>query len=70
MPSELLVKVFIWYHQDDIQNIIIKNFNSSGQAHGYDKISIRMLKIDLLLICKSLKIIFKSCLESGTFPLE
>ena len=29
-----------------------------------------MLKMCGTLICKPLKIIFKSCLESGIFPLE
>ena len=33
-------------------------------------INIRMIKICDTSICRSLKLIFQSCLESGTFPVE
>ena len=47
---------------------IIKNLNPNT-AHGFDMISISMLKIcgDSILIPL---LIFKSCLENGKFPIE
>ena len=41
-----------------------------NKAHGHDMISIRMVKICDDSICKPLKLIFQSCLESGKFPSE
>ena len=41
-----------------------------NKGHGHDMISIRMLKICDESICKSLRIIFRSCLEKGKFPSE
>ena len=58
----------IRFTSDDILNII-KNFNPN-KAHGHDMISIRMVKLCDASFCKSLELIFKSCLESGKFPLE
>ena len=73
LPSELLLKTSkflsnITFSSDDILKVI-QNLDSE-KAHGRDKISIRMLKICEPSICKPLEIIFKSCLESGIFPLE
>ena len=80
LPSELLLKTDkflsnITFSSDDILKII-QNLDSE-KAHGYDRISIRMLKLCEPSICKSLEIIFKSCeiifkscLECGIFPLE
>ena len=48
---------------------IIRNLDSN-KAHGHDMISIRMVKICDDSICKPLKLIFQSCLESGKFPSE
>ena len=48
---------------------IIRNLNPN-KVHGHDVISIRMLKICDESICKPLRIIFRSCLENGTFPSE
>ena len=45
---------------------IIKNLNPS-KAQGRDMISIQMLKFCVESICKSLGIIFWSCLENGKF---
>ena len=45
---------------------IIENLNPS-KAHGHDMISIQMLKICDESICKSVGIIFRSCLENGKF---
>ena len=48
---------------------IIRNLDSN-KDHGHDMISIRMVKICDDSICKPLKLIFQSCLESGKFPSE
>ena len=53
---------------DDILKII-KNFDPN-KAHGHDMICIRMVKLCDASLCKPLEFIFKSCLESGKFPLE
>ena len=42
----------------------------SEKAHCHDRISIQMVEICRLSICKPLDIIFKLCIESGLFPLE
>ena len=52
----------ISFTKDDIVNII-KNLNPN-KAHGFDMISIRMLKICGDSILKPLELIFKSCIES------
>ena len=39
-----------------------------NKAHGYDDISIRLLKIYDSSIVRPLSIIFKNCLQSGSFP--
>ena len=41
-----------------------------NKAHGYDMISIRMLKICDKSICKPLELIFQSCIKYGKFPNE
>ena len=46
---------------------IIRSFNYN-KAHGYDNISIRLLKICNSSIVRPLSIIFKNCLQTGTFP--
>ena len=46
---------------------IIRNLDPN-KVHGHDVISIRMVKICDDFICKPLKLIFQSCLESGKFP--
>ena len=40
----------------------------ANKAHGYDGISIRMLKLSSPFIIKPLSIIFQNCLKSGIFP--
>ena len=42
----------------------------SEKAQGHDRISIQMVEICGLSICKPLDIIFILCIESGFFPLE
>ena len=73
LPSELLLKTDtflsnITFSGNDILKII-QNLDSE-KAHGHDRISIQMLKLWGPLMCKSIEIIFKSCLESGIFSLE
>ena len=46
---------------------IIRTLNIN-KAHGYDDISIRMLKIGDLAIIKPLSIIFRNCINNSTFP--
>ena len=58
----------IRFTSDDILKII-KNFDPN-KAHGHDVISVRMVKLCDASLCKPLELIFKSCLESGKFPLE
>ena len=41
-----------------------------NKAHGYNMISIRMLKICGKSICKPLELIFQSCIKHGKFPNE
>ena len=55
--------------QFKVQDIpkIIRSLNYN-KAHGYDDISIRLLKICDSSIVKPLSIIFKNCLQTGTFP--
>ena len=54
--------------KDDVLWII--NNLDPNKAHGYDKISIRMLKICGDSICRPLNIIFEICLGTGKFPVE
>ena len=53
-------------NENDILSII-KNLNAS-KAHGWDKISIRMIKLCGKTIAILLKLIFQSKLEEGVFP--
>ena len=47
----------------------INNLDPS-KAHDHDMISIRMLKLCGLSLCKPLSIIFKSCLSQMKFPMK
>ena len=58
----------ISFTKDDIAKII-KNLNPN-KVHGFDMISIRMIKICGESILKTLELIFKSCFENGKFPNE
>ena len=56
----------ISFNDQDILNVIHSlNIN---KAHGFDDLSIRLLKICDSSIVKPLSIIFKNCLQSGSFP--
>ena len=46
---------------------IINNF-SANKAHGYDGISVAMLKLCAPEVATPLQIIFQHCINSGTFP--
>ena len=54
------------FSSNDIHNII-KSLDTS-KAHGYDGISIRMIKIFGASICKPLEILYRHCLDIHTFP--
>ena len=58
----------ICFASDDILKII-KNLDPN-KAHSHDIISTRKVKLCDASLCKLLELIFKSCLESGNFPLE
>ena len=47
----------------------IHNLNSNN-AHGYDKIGIRMLKMFGDSLCRPLELIFNECLANGIFPSD
>ena len=53
---------------DDIPNVM--RSLDLNTAHGHDMIVIWMIKICDTSICRPLKLIFQSCLESGKFPNE
>ena len=57
-------KYTIIFSKENIFKIIKKL--GPNKAHGYDMISIRMMK--LCGICKPLEIVFQNCLSSGKFP--
>ena len=63
---EALTKIDL--SNDDILKIM-RNLNSN-KTQCHNMISIRMVKICHDFICKPLKLLFQSCLESGRFPSE
>ena len=58
----------ITFNRNDIATIILSL--DPNKAHGYDMISIRMLKICDKSICKPLELIFQSYIKHGKFPNE
>ena len=58
----------IIFSKEDIYKII-KNLDPN-KAHGHNMISIRMIKLCEISICKPPEIIFQNCLRSGKFPYE
>ena len=46
---------------------IIRNLNPN-KAHGWDEISVRMIKMCDASLVKPLKLIFEKCLSQGIFP--
>ena len=58
--SEILVTT------DQIIKII--NHINHNKAHGFDDISVKMIKLCPELLSVPLKIIFEKCIQQGTFP--
>ena len=56
----------IYFTSDDILNII-NNLNVN-KAHGYDNISIRIVKMFGKSICKPLELIFRNCIAAEKVP--
>ena len=56
------------FSETDIPQII--NSQDSNKAYGNHMISIRMLNLCGEAICRPLSIIFKTCVNTGKFPLE
>ena len=57
---------FFVFSSTDILNIITNL--DSNKAHGYDNISVRLIKICGISICRPLEIIFSNCISQGVFP--
>ena len=64
--TESLLESF-YFSADHIRDI--KKLDPN-KAHGYDMMSIRMLKLSVDSVWKPLEIIFKNCLKEGIFPDE
>ena len=60
----------ILYQTDASLAKIIFTTDDIAHGHGHDNISIRMLKICGVSVCKPLEIIFRTCLNQGKFPEE
>ena len=56
----------ILFRDQDILKII--HTLSINKVHGYDDVSVKLLKICDSSIVRPLSIIFKNCLQSGFFP--
>ena len=74
--SSTLPKSNTYHTENRLNNITFDNEKlpkiiqslDANKAHGYDGISIRMLKLSSPSIIKPLSIIFQNCLESSIFP--
>ena len=64
----VLIKLFLMFFttEDAISTVI--NKLCSKKAHGFDGISIRMLKLCSTEIARPLLMIYQKCLDTGTFP--
>ena len=58
--------IFNYFWKYDIETII-KNLDPN-KSHGYDKLSVCMLKMCDQSIYQPLNLLLKSCLETGQFP--
>ena len=58
----------ISFSSDSISKII-RNLNSN-KAHGFDNISVKMIKLCGEALCEPLAIIFNDCLKTGIFPAD
>ena len=54
------------------EEVILKIINALNiiKAHGHDDISIRMIKLSRKSVAKPLSIIFKNCIDTGTFQIS
>ena len=74
--STLPTKSNTYHTENRLNNITFENEKllkriqslDVNKAHGYDVISIRMLKLSSRSITKPLSIIFQSCMKSDIFP--
>ena len=65
--SKVYAKIYlIKFENKDLINVI--KALDPRKAHGYNDISIRMLKICDSPIIKPLTILFKNCISQGIFP--
>jgi hypothetical protein len=56
----------VLFSEEDINNII-KNLNPK-KSHGWDEISIRMIKMASASITQPIFIIYRNCINKGVFP--
>ena len=72
LPSKMIKKTDSLYSLKFFTENILQIINKldSNKAHGHDEISIRMLKICGISVCRPLQIIYKSCLDKRKFPQE
>ena len=62
------ILIFCYFSETDI--LQITNCKDSNKIHAHDIVGIRMLKLCGEAICRPPTIVFKSCLNTGKFPLE
>ena len=53
---------------DQIMKII--NKINPNKAHGFDDISVKMIKLCPELLASPLKLIFEKCIQEGSFPIS
>ena len=57
------------FSNNDIENDLDNDIDTS-EAHGQDKISIRMIKVCGKSICKPSQLIFNQCIDTCSFRLN
>ena len=76
--KKTLLKNLLFLTENHLSNVQISNENiikiinnlDPNIAHGHDMVSIRMLKLCGLSLCKPFSIIFKSCFSQIKFLME
>ena len=65
LPSKMIKKTDSLYSLKFFTENILQIINKldSNKVHGYDEISIRMLKLCSSSVCRPLQIVYKSCLD-------
>ena len=66
VPKTNVLLSHVYVTKEEIINII--NNLSSNKAHGYDGISVSMLKLCAVEVASPLQIIFQDCINFGIFP--